>query len=221
LPQGHRPSSAEWHVVDHRVIRHTWIEAAPAIDDRDRLLAADEIVRLESAEALIWRGDDDERGIDERGIDRFGDESLVAEGAAGAVRCEWVIANHSHACLRHGQGQGDALGFLYDVGERFIRQAQHPCSLSDLGQRRDLHGDAGGHRLAVAMIGDEKVAVCADMFAKEAEGDIVTRETRAPEAETTSEVLASDATVRTDGVGDNIHITARNPLAEVREGIGE
>ena len=111
-------AAAEWHVVDLRVIRHTWIEAAPAIDDRDRLLAADEIVRLESAEALIGRGDDDERGIDERGIDRFGDESLVAEGAAGAVRCEWVIANHSHARLRHGKCEGDALGFLDDVSDK-------------------------------------------------------------------------------------------------------
>src|SRR5215212_2136744 len=71
------------------------------------------------------------------------------------------------------------------------------------------------------MIGDKEVAVCADMFAKEAEGDIVSWETRASEAEAASEVLASDAGVRTDGVGYDIHVTARNSLAEVREGIGE
>ena len=35
------------------------------------------------------------------------------------------------------------------------------------------------------------------------------------------EVLAPDAGVRADGVADDIHITAWNPLAEVREGIGE
>ena len=57
--------------------------------------------------------------------------------------------------------------------------------------------------------------------AKEAEGDIVTRETRAAEAETASEILAPDASVRADGVADDIHITAWDPLAEIREGIGE
>ena len=58
------------------------------------------------------------------------------------------------------------------------------------------------------MIGDKEVAVCADMFAKEAKGDIVTRETRASEAETASEILASDTSVRADGVADDIYITA-------------
>ena len=71
------------------------------------------------------------------------------------------------------------------------------------------------------MIGDKEIAVCADMLAKEAEGDIVTRETRAAEAETASEILAPDASVRADGVADDIHITAWDPLAEIREGIGE
>src|SRR5688500_14279041 len=64
-------AAAEWHIVDLRVIRHTWIEAAPAIDDRDRLLAGEKIVRLEAAEALIRRGHDNKRGINERGINRF------------------------------------------------------------------------------------------------------------------------------------------------------
>ena len=60
------------------------------------------------------------------------------------------------------------------------------------------------------MIGDKKITVCADLFAQEAQGDIVTGETRACEAETTGEVLASDASVRADCVADDIDITARN-----------
>ena len=84
------------------MIRQTWIKAAPAIDDRDRLLAAEKVLRPESAEGSIRRGHDNERGIGECRIDRFSDESLATEGAASTVRRERVIANHSHARFRAG-----------------------------------------------------------------------------------------------------------------------